>query len=294
MSVATAPVGCDPTAEAKRVTSQVGGGRVSSRARAIPEATVARLAVYLRVLSGLDERGEHPGSTISSTELALSAGVNSAKLRKDLSFLGSYGIRGVGYDVGTLTDQISRTLGAHRAHRVALVGLGNLGQALAGYPGFSGRGFVISALFDADPERIGREVAGLRIEDIDDARAICRLTAVTIGLIATPASAAQHVADILVGAGIRSILNFAPSVLTVPDDVEVRYVDLSLELQILAFHEAHRSPAAAPVPGQLPSPVSGQHPGQVTGPIPGKASASGAIAPARHAGLLPTAVAARS
>src|SRR5664279_5317355 len=154
MSLTTAPVGYDPTAEAKRVTSQVGGGRVSSRARGIPEATVARLAVYLRVLSGLEERGEHPGSTISSTELAQSAGVNSAKLRKDLSFLGSYGIRGVGYDVVTLTDQISHTLGAHRAHRVALVGLGNLGQALAGYPGFSGRGFVISALFDADPERI--------------------------------------------------------------------------------------------------------------------------------------------
>jgi redox-sensing transcriptional repressor len=290
MSVATAPVGYDPTAEAKRVTSQVGGGRVSSRARAIPEATVARLAVYLRVLSGLEERGEHPGSTISSTQLALSAGVNSAKLRKDLSFLGSYGIRGVGYDVATLTDQISHTLGAHRAHRVALVGLGNLGQALAGYPGFSGRGFVISALFDADPERIGRDVAGLRIEDLHDARAICRLTGVTIGVIATPASAAQQVADILVGAGIRSILNFAPGVLNVPDDVEVRHVDLSLELQILAFHEAHRTPATASAAGQLPAQPSGQ----LAGPVPGQAAASGAIAPAGHPGLLPAAVAVRS
>jgi len=264
MSVATAPVGYDPTAEAKRVTSQVGGGRVSSRARGIPEATVARLAVYLRVLSGLEERGEHFGSTISSTELAQSAGVNSAKLRKDLSFLGSYGIRGVGYDVATLTDQISHTLGAHRAHRVALVGLGNLGQALAGYPGFSGRGFVISALFDADPERIGRDVFGLRIEDIHDAPAICRLTGVTIGVIATPASAAQQVADILVGAGIRSILNFAPGVLTVPDDVEVRHVDLSLELQILAFHEAHRAPSAV-------STVSTGSTASAAGPLPGQA-----------------------
>lgn len=276
------------------MTSQVGGGRVSSRARAIPEATVARLAVYLRVLSGLAERGEHPGTTISSTELALSAGVNSAKLRKDLSFLGSYGIRGVGYDVATLTDQISHTLGAHRAHRVALAGLGNLGQALAGYPGLSGRGFVISALFDADPERIGRDVAGLRIEDIHDARAICRLTGVTIGVIATPASAAQEVADTLVGAGIRSILNFAPGVLNVPDDVEVRHVDLSLELQILAFHEAHRTPTAVPAAGQLPGQVSGQLSGQAAGPVPAQASAAGAIAPARHPGLLPSAVAVTS
>ena len=291
MSVATAPVGCDPTAEAKRVTSQVGGGRV--RARAIPEATVARLAVYLRVLSGLEGRGEHSGSTISSTELAQSAGVNSAKLRKDLSFLGSYGIRGVGYDVVTLTDEISRTLGAHRAHRVALVGLGNLGQALAGYPGFSGRGFVISALFDADPERVGRDVDGLRVEDIHDARAICRLTGVTIGVIATPASAAQQVADILVGAGLRSILNFAPGVLNVPDDVEVRHVDLSLELQILAFHEAHRTPAAPPATSPLPARASGQVSGQVAGPIPGQPAASGAIAigPARHQGLHPAAAA---
>jgi len=191
-------------------------------------------------LSGLGDRQGERESTISSDELARSAGVNSAKLRKDLSFLGTYGIRGVGYDVGTLTEEISRTLGAHRAHRVALVGLGNLGQALAGYPGFAGRGFVITALFDADPGRIGREVAGLRIQHIDDAIAVCRSSGVTIGVIATPASAAQDVAETLVAAGVRSILNFAPGVLTVPDDVEVRHVDLSLELQILAFHESRR------------------------------------------------------
>ena len=232
------------------MTGQVGGTRESGRARTIPEATVARLAVYLRILSGLGDRQGERESTISSEELAHSAGVNSAKLRKDLSFLGTYGIRGVGYDVGTLTEEISRTLGAHRAHRVALVGLGNLGQALAGYPGFAGRGFVISALFDADPGRIGREVAGLRIQHIDDAIAVCRSSGVTIGVIATPASAAQEVAETLVAAGVRSILNFAPGVLTVPDDVEVRHVDLSLELQILAFHESRR---VADVPDGLRS-----------------------------------------
>lgn len=227
------------------MTGQVSGARESGRTRAIPEATVARLAVYLRILSGLGEpRGQHQ-STISSEELAHSAGVNSAKLRKDLSFLGSYGIRGVGYDVGTLTEEISRALGAHQAHRVALVGLGNLGQALAGYPGFAGRGFVISALFDADPARVGREVSGLPILDISDAPQVCRVSGVTIGVIAVPASAAQEVADALVSAGVRSILNFAPGVLTVPPGVEVRHVDLSLELQILAFHESRRDGGAA-------------------------------------------------
>jgi len=237
------------------VTGQVGGARESGRARTIPEATVARLAVYLRILSGLGDCHGEQQSTISSEELAESAGVNSAKLRKDLSFLGSYGIRGVGYEVGTLTEEISRTLGAHRAHRVALVGLGNLGQALAGYPGFAGRGFVISALFDADPQRVGRAVAGRTIQHIEDAVRVCRASGVTIGVITTPASAAQEVADILVSAGVRSILNFAPGTLTVPVDVEIRHVDLSLELQILAFHESRRV-AAGPV-GSLPATSAG-------------------------------------
>ena len=151
---------------------------------------------------------------------------------------------------------------------MALVGLGNLGQALAGYPGFAGRGFVISALFDADPDRVGREVAGLPIQHIDDAVAVCRASGVTIGVIATPASAAQEVADILVSAGIRSILNFAPGVLTVPADVEVRHVDLSLELQILAFHESRRDA----------EPCSGRGGGDVD-------RASRPLHPARHSGL---------
>jgi redox-sensing transcriptional repressor len=229
--------------EGKRVTGQVGGARESGRLRSLPEATVARLALYLQVLSALgDGSGGEGQETISSEQLARSAGVNSAKLRKDLSYLGSYGIRGVGYDVQTLTEEISRTLGAHRAHRVALVGLGNLGQALAGYPGFAGRGFVITALFDVDPTRVGREVGGRVIQHLDDAVAVCRAAGVTIGVIATPAAAAQQVADILVAAGIRSILNFAPGVLSTPGDVEVRHVDLALELQILAFHESRRDP----------------------------------------------------
>ncbi|WP_420120104.1 redox-sensing transcriptional repressor Rex [Nakamurella sp.] len=221
------------------MTGQVGGTRESGRLRSIPEATVARLALYLQVLTALGD-GTGAQETISSDQLARSAGVNSAKLRKDLSYLGSYGIRGVGYDVRILTEEISRTLGAHRAHRVALVGLGNLGQALAGYPGFAGRGFVVSALFDIDPARVGREIGGRVVQHLDDAVAVCRAAGVTIGVITTPATAAQRVADILVAAGIRSILNFAPGVLSIPGDVEVRHVDLALELQILAFHESRR------------------------------------------------------
>ena len=202
----------------------------------IPEATAARLAVYLRVLSA-----RPADAMISSTELAAAAGVKPAGLRKDLSFLGSYGTRGVGYDVGTLTDRIRLTLGAHQAYQVALVGLGHLGQALAGYPGFVDRGFSIAALFDADPAKIGRPVAGHRVRDVSDLLLACRREGITIGVIATPESAAQDVADTLVEAGVRSILNFAPGVLTVPPDVEVRRVDLALELQILAFLQTRNS-----------------------------------------------------
>lgn len=227
---------------------------MGARVRDIPGATVARLALYLRGLTALTDGGR-VSTTISSEELAQASGVNSATLRKDLSFLGSHGIRGVGYDVGTLTEEITRTLGAHQAHRVALVGLGHLGLALAGYAGFAGRGFLLSALFDSDPQRIGQLVgsgsAALPVSDIADAVAVCGDRDITIGMIAVPADAAQSVADILVAAGIRSILTFAPEMLTVPPDVEVRHVDLALELQMLAFHEARRRPEpAATVPSR--------------------------------------------
>lgn len=209
--------------------------------REIPEATVARLAVYLRILTA---RPAAADGIVSSAELARVAGVKPAGLRKDLSFLGSYGTRGVGYDVETLIELIRRTLGAHQAHRVALVGLGNLGQALAGYAGFAGRGFVISALFDSDPAKIGRAIAGRPVHDIVDAGAVCAAESITIGIIATPEGSAQEVAEILVGSGVRSILNFAPVVIAVPAEVEVRRVDLALELQMLAFLQTRRATGA--------------------------------------------------
>lgn len=252
------------------MTLQVGGGRVGTRStqarvpgdehgtREIPGATVARLALYLRGLTALTDGGR-ASATISSEELAQASGVNSATLRKDLSFLGSHGIRGVGYDVATLTEEITRTLGAHQAHRVALVGLGNLGLALAGYAGFAGRGFLLSALFDSDPRRIGQLVGSgpraLTVTDIADAEAVCRAREITIGMIAVPADAAQAVTDVLVAAGVRSILTFAPETLVVPADVEVRHVDLALELQMLAFHEARRRPERLPARATVSDPV---------------------------------------
>lgn len=222
-----------------RVSGQAEQMPQVSRARAIPEATVARLAGYLAVLTG----PLSAEAIVSSERLAVLAGVNPAKLRKDLSFLGTHGTRGVGYDVAVLTAQIERTLGAHDIHPVALVGVGHLGSALAGYAGFSGRGFPINALFDEDPHKVGTMVAGHPVRHIDEADEVCRAEAITIGVIATPGTAAQRVADVLVGAGVRSILNFAPARLELPDDVEVRRVDVALELQMLAFLQTRRGEA---------------------------------------------------
>jgi redox-sensing transcriptional repressor len=223
------------------------GTSVSRSARGIPEATVARLPLYLRALTGLAERAV---STVSSEELASAAGVNSAKLRKDLSHLGSYGTRGVGYAVDYLIYQISRELGLTQDWPVVIVGVGNLGHALANYAGFVSRGFRIAALVDADPALVGSEVAGLAVRHVDELERIVRRSGVSIGVIATTASAAQEVCDRLVAAGVTSILNFAPVVLSVPDGVDVRKVDLSIELQILAFHEQRKAgvaPADMPV-----------------------------------------------
>lgn len=212
--------------------------RPATRSRGIPEATVARLPLYLRALTALSERSV---PTVSSEELAVAAGVNSAKLRKDLSYLGSYGTRGVGYDVEYLVYQISRELGLTQDWPVVIVGMGNLGAALANYGGFASRGFRIAALIDADPALAGKMIAGLRVRQAEDLEAVVRDSQVSIGVITTPAGAAQEVCDRLVSAGVTSILNFAPTVLAVPDGVDVRKVDLSIELQILAFHEQRKA-----------------------------------------------------
>lgn len=203
----------------------------------MPEATVARLPVYLRALTTLADDGT---TTCSSEDLAVAAGVNSAMLRKDLSYLGSYGTRGVGYDVEHLRYEIAREIGLTQDRNVVVVGLGNLGHALANYAGFRSRGFRVVALLDADPKVIGTTVVGVAVRDVTDLEQLVADLDVAIGVIATPAASAQPVADRLVGAGVTAILNFAPTVLAVPDGVEVRKVDLSTELQILAFHEQRR------------------------------------------------------
>jgi redox-sensing transcriptional repressor len=206
-------------------------------ARQIPEASVARLPLYLRALVDLAERGTH---TISSEALAEASGVNSAKIRKDLSYLGSYGTRGVGYDVEYLIHQISRELGLTQDWATCIVGAGNLGQALAKYGGFSERGFRIAALLDVDERLVGTRIAGLEVMHFDEVERIVKEGEVSIAILAVPGHVAQDVADRLVAAGISSILNFAPTVLQVPPAVSLRKVDLSIELQILSFYEQRR------------------------------------------------------
>jgi len=234
----------------------------------IPEATVARLPVYLRALVALAERGIR---TCSSEELAVAAGVNSSKLRKDLSYLGSYGTRGVGYDVEYLRYQIAREIGVTQDLSVVIVGIGNLGQALANYSGFSSRGFRIVALLDSDPARVGEQVGGLPISAFEELEGIVAGERIAIGVIATPAAAAQQVCDRLVAAGVTSILNFAPTVLSVPDGVDVRKVDLSIELQILAYHEQRKANGQAN--GQATGQTNGQPDSQSTGQPNGQSRA---------------------
>ena len=203
--------------------------------RSIPEATVARLPVYLRSL--LDIAEENGSTTVSSEDLARRAGVNAAKVRKDLSHLGSYGTRGVGYDVEYLLYQITRELGLTQEWPVAIVGIGNLGRALASYAGFSERGFRIAALFDVDESVVGREIGGLTVRHVEDLKEVVADDGISIGIIATPPAAAQEVADRFTDAGVRSILNFAPTMVDAAPDVTIRKVDLSTELQMLSFYQ---------------------------------------------------------
>jgi redox-sensing transcriptional repressor len=202
-------------------------------AKRIPDATVARLPIYLRSLLELSA----DTMTVSSEQLAESAGVNAAKVRKDLSYLGSYGTRGVGYDVEYLQNQMRRALGLTHDWPVVIVGIGNLGAALANYGGFGDRGFPVAALVDADPSVVGTRFGSLEVQPADRLAEVVAEHAINIGVIATPAGAAQSVADELTAAGVKSILNFAPTVITVPADVSLRKVDLAVEMQILSFYQ---------------------------------------------------------
>jgi redox-sensing transcriptional repressor len=222
-------------------------------ARRIPEATVVRLPVYQRILAEL-VRTNVP--TVSSEQLASLAAVNAAKVRKDLSFLGSFGTRGSGYDPTFLITQIERALGVDQNWAIAVVGIGNLGRALTNSQGFASRGFNVTALFDVDPNVIGEEIRGLRVRHMNEIASLRSTERPAIGVITTPGWAAQEVADLLVQVGVTSLLNFAPRVLTVPAHVYLRYVDLSIELQVLGFYRARQDepePAAGAEGDRLPS-----------------------------------------
>lgn len=210
-----------------------------STRRGVPEATVGRLPGYLRALTSLSEQG---CVSVSSDDLADLLGLRSSQVRKDLSSLGSYGVRGVGYDVQRLSEQISAELGLADEHPLVIVGLGNLGRALAAYGQLATRGFRVAALVDNDPTLVGQQVHGLPVRALADLDP--ELAAVAVAVIATPATVAQDVADALVALGVRSILNLAPVVLRVPEQVDVRAVDLASELQVLAFHAHQRDLAS--------------------------------------------------
>lgn len=209
--------------------------RPSSRLARIPEMTVRRLSVYSRCLAQLEEDGV---KTVSSQELAARFHLNSAQVRKDLAYFGEFGIRGIGYDAANLRAEIQRILGLDREWRVVLVGFGNLGSALFHYRGFARQGFRIAVIVDNDPAKAGRTVDGLSILPLADLPRVVRTSGIQIGVIAVPAEAAQLVADRLVAAGIRAILNFAPARVKVPKDVRLQNVDLSIELENLSFHLA--------------------------------------------------------
>jgi redox-sensing transcriptional repressor len=212
--------------------------RLPSRIAKIPEMTVRRLSIYSRCLAQLDEDGV---KTISSQELAERFHLNSAQVRKDLAYFGEFGIRGIGYYVANLRAELSRLLGLDREWRVVLVGFGNLGSALFHYRGFARQGFRIGAIVDDDPAKAGRRVNGLEILPLAELPRVVKQEGLQIGVIAVPGEAAQPVADRLVVAGIRAILNFAPARLKVPRDVRLQNVDLSIELENLSFHLAQTS-----------------------------------------------------
>ena len=220
---------------------------------------MARLPVYQRILEELLRSGT---ATVSSEVLASSARVNAAKVRKDLSLLGSFGTRGAGYDAAFLIEQIDRQLGLDRVWRVVIAGIGNLGRALARSQGFASRNFDVVALLDTDPAIIGERVDGVEVRHPDDLPMIAAELPLAIGVVTTPASVAQRAADTMISAGVRSILNFAPQVLEVPSHVLLRYVDLSIELQVMSFYQARRddSVGQADMPGirsiGLPGPSS--------------------------------------
>ncbi len=199
----------------------------------IPEATVMRLSIYSRYLHQL--MGESV-ETISSGEIAHGVGVSSAQVRKDLAYFGEFGTRGVGYKVEELYGHLMKILGLDRNWNIIIIGAGKLGSALALYQGFADRGFNISAILDVDPDRIGDKLGAVEVEKLELLEKRVKESNVSIGVVTVPAGVAQDVTDKLVNAGVKAILNFSPRVLRVPNDIILRNVDLSVNLEVLSFN----------------------------------------------------------
>lgn len=206
--------------------------------RKIADSTVRRLAIYLRFLEEFEDQG---ADTVSSEALAARAGTTSAQVRKDLSFFGSFGKRGLGYDVPALSRRLREIMGLTRRYRVILVGAGRLAGALAQYAGFAARGFDIVAVVDRDPAKIGSRWGKLVIRDVTEIRQVAHDENVEIAILVTPADPAQHLVDELVAAGVTAVLNFAPVQLHVPDGVDVKNVNLAVELETLSYALQHRN-----------------------------------------------------
>lgn len=196
----------------------------------VPDPTLLRICRYLRILERHDE------ATISSAAIAEAAGVNAAQVRKDLSYFGEFGQPGVGYEVAHLLRSLKRMMGLDRERTVVVVGAGALGSALINYPGFEARGFKIAGVFDNNPAKIGHRLRGYEVMPVEKIGEVVAEHQVSLGIIAVPRLAAQDVADALIAAGIRGILNFAPVTLKVPEGVAVRSVDLTLQLETLAYY----------------------------------------------------------
>ena len=245
-----APMPAPPATQLPLSRREVAAG--PGQRRLLPEATVKRLPLYLRALA---DAGGGRQATVSSEELAGRSGVNAAQVRKDLSYLGSYGTRGVGYDANQLGQHLRRELGLNRAYNVALVGVGNLGQALGHYRGFAERGFNVVAAFDSDPQKIGGRLGDAEVYPLSELGRVVTEKGITMALVATPAAVAQDVVDRLVAAGVTSLLNFAPAVLNVEPDISLRRVDLAVELQILSYYDSSRRHGVSGVAGPVERPA---------------------------------------
>lgn len=199
----------------------------------IPDATIRRLPIYLRVLRELEDDNV---AVISSADLAIRTGFSSEQIRKDLAYFGAFGVRGVGYSVSQLEDQLRRILGLDKEVRAALVGAGNLGTALTRYNVNRHKDVKIIAIFDNDPAKVGKTIEGVPVYSIEDMDAVIRNNDIKMGIVTAPANSAEKVAELLVRAGVRAILNFAPVKLSSTDSVAVRNIDLTLEFESLAYY----------------------------------------------------------